>query len=97
MEDSEEPLAQTAENDRPDTVSKYHMTLVPIEDLKLISHPRKPTGAQAPRYDRERDEPAFDAAWKEVAELRAQGKIKPIPPIPPGGLRVPRPRLRTTE
>ena len=72
--------------------TRYRITLVPIEELKFIQGPKERMGAQAPRYDRERDEPAFEAAWKHVAEMRAQGKLTPIPPIPPGGLRVPRPR-----
>ena len=72
----------------PTDGTRYRITLVSEDELKLIERPKKRMGAQAPRYDRARDEPGFDAAWKYVAELRAQGKLTPIPPFPKGGLKL---------
>ena len=76
---------------------RYRIRLVSELDLEFIHRPKKRMGAQAARYDRERDEPAFDAAWEHVAELRAQGELTSIPPIPPGGLCVPRSRQKETD
>ena len=42
----------------------------------------------SPRYDRERDEPAFRRAWAKVVQLKADGAIKPIPPRPAGGIKL---------
>lgn len=67
---------------------RYRIMLVSEDELKFIQKPKKRMGAQAPRYERERDEPAFDAAWKHAAELRAQGKLAPLPPFPKGELKL---------
>ncbi len=48
---------ETTKMDEP----RYRITEIPISDLKMTIRPRGSIGAQAPRYDRERDEPAFDA------------------------------------
>lgn len=68
--------------------SNYRVTLVPSESLRLITQERGLPVVEAPRYDADRDEPAFQAAWQQVAEMSAQGKVTPIPPTAPGGIRL---------
>ncbi len=62
------------------TSSQYHVTHVAREDITLILRSTEKPVVQAPRYDPERDEPAFQRAWQKVSELRAQGKVAPVPP-----------------
>jgi hypothetical protein len=73
---------------KTNTTSKYRVTLVPLESLHLITQERDIPGVEAPRYNAERDEPAFQAVWQQVAEMRAHGKVAPIPPATPGGIRL---------
>ena len=60
--------------------------LVDAESLKQDTTPT--TGVVAPRYDRERDEPAFQRAWERIAAIKAQGQLKPVPTEPVGGIRL---------
>lgn len=77
--------------------TNYRVTEIPISALKMTVGPIGSVGAQAPSYNREVDEPAFDAAWRHVAELRSQGKVAPVPPFPKGGLRLRGPRHREAK
>ena len=65
---------------------KYRIIHVPLGSTKHDATPAKV--AQPPRYDRERDEPAFEKAWARVAEMKAQGKLAPLPPFPKDGIKL---------
>ena len=70
------------------SASTYQVTLVTRADLELITVPAEEKVAEAPRYDRRRDEPAFQRAWQKVAEAKARGEVAAVPPMPPGGIRL---------
>lgn len=93
-ENESKPIDEDAAD--PDDGPAYRITsrLMPS---RRTSRPVGSGGAQAPSYDREVDEPAFDAAWRHVAELKSQGKFAPVPPFPKGGLRLRGPRHREAE
>lgn len=69
---------------------RYQVTLVKMSDLTLIkteSNPSEVKIAHPPRYDAQRDEPAFQKAWQKVAEAKARGEVT-APKLPPNGIRL---------
>lgn len=70
---------------KADADPRYRITEIPISELETTVIPIGSVGAQAPRYDRERDEPAFERAWARVSERAPR---TPMIPPPPGGFRL---------
>jgi len=60
---------------------KYRVTHTPLGSARHDAAPSQ--GAQPPRYDRERDEPAFVRAWRRVDERMSRTPSRPMPPPPP--------------
>ena len=77
------PLCPADSND-----SAYRVTLVAQADLSLVTPPAEAKIVEAPRYERQRDEPAFQRVWQKVAETKARGEFAALPPMPPGGIRL---------
>lgn len=67
--------------------TNYTVTIVPKGSFPE-QEKTKIKVVQAPRYNREVDEPAFKRAWQIVNEQRALGLLKPHPPMSAGGIRL---------
>ena len=70
------------------SIPTYQVTQVAQADLTLIAPRAEVKVVEAPRYERRRDEPAFQRAWQKVAEAKAHGEFPTLPPMPPGGVRL---------
>ena len=52
---------------------------------------------EAPRYQREVDEPAFEKAGAVIKEKRTFGQVTPLSLAPAGGIRLRHPRAKESE
>lgn len=78
----------TEANRTSDNEQHYRITEILISELEMTDNPIEFKVAQPPRYDSERDEPAFEKAWARVGEMKAQGKLAPFPPFPKDGIKL---------
>lgn len=73
-------MATPQQSRRPQTITVIR---VKTENVQRAATPVRNI-AVPPCSDR--DEPAFNQSWKKVSQLKADGKLSPVPPAPTSGL-----------